>query len=41
MIINEDRVGIHGPFIMQKNMEGGDSDGRKKAKAYSDEEAGR
>jgi hypothetical protein len=41
MIVNEDRVGIHGPFIMQKNMEGGDSDGRKKAKAYGSKEIGR
>ena len=32
---------MYGPFIMQKNEEGGDSDGRKKAKAYSDKEAGR
>ena len=37
----EDRVEIHGPFILQKIEEGGDSNGRKKAKAYSDEEAGR
>lgn len=32
----EDRVEIHGPFILQKIEEGGDSNGRKKAKAYSD-----
>ena len=31
---------MYGPFIMQKNEEG-DSNGRKKAKAYSDKEAGR
>ncbi len=32
---------MYGPFIMQKNEEGGNSDGRKKAKAYSCEETGR
>lgn len=32
----EDCVEIHGPFIMWKIKEGGDSNGRKKAKAYSD-----
>ena len=41
MIINEDRVGIHGPFIMQKIKGGGYDHGRKKAKAYSFEKAGR
>ena len=40
-IFFEDHVEIHGPFIMQKNMEGGDDHGRKKAKAYSFEKAGR
>ena len=32
---------MYGPFIMQKKEEGGDSNGRKKAKAYSFEKAGR
>ena len=32
---------MYGSFIMKKNEEGGDSDGRKNTKAYSDEEAGR
>ena len=36
-----DRVEIHGPFIMQKIKGGGYDHGRKKAKAYSDKEAGR
>ena len=40
-IFTEDRVEIHGPFIMQKIKEGGDSNGRKKAKAYSGKGAGR
>ena len=37
----EDHVEIHGPFIMQKIKGGGYDHGRKKAKAYSFEKAGR
>ena len=40
-IFFEDHVEIHGPFIMQKNEGGGYDHGRKKAKAYSFEKAGR
>ena len=32
---------MYGPFIMQKKEEGGDSNGRKKAKAYGSKEIGR
>ena len=31
-IFFEDHVEIHGPFMIEKNEEGGDLDGRKKAK---------
>ena len=40
-IFFEDHVEIHGPFIMQKIKGGGYDHGRKKAKAYSFEKAGR